>query len=145
MFLFKKKEKEQKVVYLDIDGVFNALSVLDPNNRVLISHDWGTWQISNENVEFLKYLDSNCKCMWISTWLEESNEINKFIGIKPFKFVQFSKKSEIIDQIKSKKLKKGLIIDDELTTTVVDYIQPNPATGLDEKDRKNIKKWLENE
>lgn len=73
------------IILLDIDGIFNALSKIE-EDRELIRHNYGTWQISKSNIEFLKWLSKHFKCVWISTWRENSNIINKHIGIKPFKY-----------------------------------------------------------
>lgn len=54
-------------------------TVIDFDNRIMITHPWGMWQIKNENIEFLKYLSTiKAKIYWISSWEEESNYINDF-------------------------------------------------------------------
>ena len=133
----------KKYILLDIDGVFNSLGVIDFDNRTIISHPWGKWQIKNENIEFLKLLSTTkTKIYWISSWEEESNYINKFLKIKDFEYIP---KEKVKDFVHKKLFKRNiLIIDDELKIDNIKTINPNPRTGLDEEDRKSILKYIKN-
>ena len=120
--------------------MFNSLGVIDFDNRTIINHPWGMWQIKNENVEFLKYLSTTkAKIYWISSWEEESNCINDFLNIEDFEFIP---KEKVKDSISKKIFKKNiLIVDDELEIDNIRTIKPDPRIGLDEENRKDILKW----
>lgn len=120
--------------------MFNSLGVIDFDNRTIINHPWGMWQIKNENVEFLKYLSTTkAKIYWISSWEEESNCINDFLNIEDFEFIP---KEKVKDSISKKIFKKNiLIVDDELEIDNVKIIKPNARNGLSKEDRESILKW----
>lgn len=134
--LFKRK----LAILLDIDGVFNSLSRIE-GEKELVIHPWGTWQITPENVEFLKYLAKNYKCYWISSWGDESNVINKQIGIKPFKSIGRQGKNFAITQVIDK-YKNLIIIDDEFINERVKCFTPKDGAGLTKEDRNAIKEYI---
>lgn len=131
----------KQIILLDIDGVFNALAKLDCE-RALVRHNWGTWQIATDNLEFLKYLSENVQCYWISTWMDESNVINDYISIKHFKALYKGNKQDIVNKLK-RLYKNILVVDDEFEPTNTILLKPNPSTGLTEEDRNKIKTWVE--
>ena len=140
MKIFNKKP----ILVLDIDGVFNSLSTI-VGERYLIKHKYGTWQITKENAEFLKHISALAKCYWISTWQDESNVINDYLGIKHFKSIYTGDKIKDITKIKGKKI---LLVDDEISAeNFIDYdsiecLQPNQGTGLVEENRSYIYEWI---
>lgn len=129
-----------KIVLLDIDGVFNPIKKLD--KPIIVKHPWGLWQIAEENIEFLKFLSENCECYWISTWGQESNYLNRYIGIKEFECVYKDSKEQTV-----KKFTKpiDIIIDDELELPLTLHINPDSMLGLTEKEREIIYEYICNE
>lgn len=131
---------EKPILFLDIDGVFNSLSYIN-GERYLIKHEYGTWQISKDNADFLKEISKLAKCYWISTWQDESNVINDYLGIKHFKSIYTGDKIKDIIKIKGKKI---LVIDDEISAesfigyNSIECLQPNQGTGLTEENRSYI-------
>lgn len=86
----------------------------------------------------------NVKCIWLSTWQNDANVINKHIHIKDFDFTDnylwpTNNSSTLIKKKQIKAIKEQfpnytiISIDDDLTADEVVsdlHIKPNPATGL---------------
>ena len=133
------------VLFLDIDGVLNSLGKID--DPVIIKHEWGTWQLTKENADFLRELSRirHLKIVWSSTWGKESNEINRFLGIDDFSYISIkeNKTKSIYNYIRKRKYlingRKYLIVDDE-DLGLCEY-HVNGDTGLTEKDREQIRSW----
>lgn len=138
--------KKKVTLLLDIDGVFNSLGKID--NPIIVKHDWGIWQLTKENAEFLKYLSKNCNCIWISNWGKEANQLNKFLGIKKFKTIFTGNKVVDVLQYMRKNLKNKsqiLVIDDEELLIGEYQLRTNGDTGLTKEDRDIILEFIENQ
>lgn len=80
-----KTISNKTIILLDIDGVLNFLG--SPKDSFeIIKHDWGKWTIRKPVKEWLVSLSLNEKVtiMWLSSWGEESNSINKYLSIERF-------------------------------------------------------------
>lgn len=128
-------------LYLDIDGVFNPIRKLE--NPIIVRHPWGLWQISEENIEFLKFLSKNCECYWISTWRQESNYLNRYIGINEFECLYKDSKEQTVK--KFTKQADIIIDDDELELSLTLHIKPDSMLGLTEKEREILYEYICNE
>lgn len=132
--------KKKVTLLLDIDGVFNSLGRIE--DPIIVRHDLGIWQISEKNAEFLKYLAKrkDVKCIWSSTWGKESNQLNKFLGIKNFKCIFSGDKYFDIELYMRTHMKKRniLVIDDDYLDLYEYQYEVNGTTGLTEVDRQNI-------
>lgn len=128
--------RKYKKVFLDIDGVFNALGVLD--NPVIVPHDWGIWAIDKENITFLKTLSGlpGVQVIWISSWQEESNQLNDALHIPHFPFFYLSNKHETLEHCYADKSR--IIIDDEVNPYYPHVYKPSSLTGLQENERLKI-------
>jgi len=135
--IFKHKKP---IFLLDIDGCFNAFHKLE-EPRELIEHPYGVWQVSKQNCEFLKYISKEYKCFWISSWIDESNVINRYLGIKPFKALFEKDKQDALAKVIDK-YKNIIIIDDEFADGRCFCIMPDQTTGLTSKDINNILSYL---
>lgn len=137
--------KKKVTLLLDIDGVFNSLSRIE--DPIIVKHDRGIWQVSEKNAEFLKHLAKrkDVKCIWSSTWGEESNQLNKFLGIKNFKCIFSGDKCFNIELYMRTHMKKRniLVIDDDYLDLYEYQYEVNGTTGLTEVDRQNILHFIE--
>ena len=136
-------------VFLDVDGVLNINQTDDKFTYITSST---VWKIRNEVLAWI---------IWLSTWQNECNEINKKIGIANFPISNEYINPKEIDSLTIKKkqlnklrslypLAKIISIDDDLAKTEVSsdfHLQPNPKYGLTDKDLEiltnKIKKYLE--
>ena len=102
----------------------------------------------------------NVEFIWLSTWQNECNEINKKIGIEDFPISNEYINPKEMDSLTIKKkqlnklrslypLAKIISIDDDLEKTEVSsdfHLQPNPKYGLTDKHLEiltnKIKKYL---
>lgn len=103
----------------------------------------------------------NVQFIWLSTWQNECNEINKALNIYDFPISNEYINPKEMDSLTIKKkqlnklrslypLAKIISIDDDLEKTEVSsdfHLQPNPKYGLTDKDLEiltnKIKKYLE--
>lgn len=143
-FLNKIKKKTQYIILLDIDGVLNISSISDGRKLVIIRNGANVWRIPKETIDFLITLSENplVEIYWLSSWQDESNKINEFLGIKKFtptnslfpsnKISMNNIKLDQIRNFKNKFKNKFIIsIDDDLETSEADFhLQPNPRNGL---------------
>lgn len=154
--LSKFKNKTQYIILLDIDGVLNISSISDERKLVIIRNGANVWRIPKETIDFLISLSENSsvEIYWLSSWQEESNKINEFLGIKKFsptnslfpsnKISMTNIKLDQIKQFKNKFKNKFIIsIDDDLENSEADlHIQPNPRAGLTTKEILLIKEKI---
>lgn len=136
---------KEYILLLDVDGVFNVLGQTDDPIDV-ISCGYEKWRVKKSMLGWLYYISrqSNVKCIWLSTWQNDANVINKHIHIKDFDFTDnylwptnnsatLIKKKQI-QAIKEQFPNHTIIsIDDDLNADEVAsnfHIKPNPATGL---------------
>lgn len=70
-------------VFLDVDGVLNINQTDDKFTYITSST---IWKIRNEVLAWIKEMSHfiNVQFIWLSTWQNECNEINKKIGIANF-------------------------------------------------------------
>ena len=137
------------ILLLDIDGVFNVLGQTDDPIDV-ISCGYEKWRVKKSLLGWLYYISRqpNVKCIWLSTWQNDANVINKHIHIKDFDFTDnylwpTNNSSTLIKKKQIKAIKEQfpnytiISIDDDLTADEVVsdlHIKPNPATGLTVED-----------
>ncbi len=133
------------ILLLDVDGVFNVLGQTDDPIDV-ISCGYEKWRVKKSMLGWLYYISrqSNVKCIWLSTWQNDANVINKHININDFDFTDnylwpTNNSSTLIKKKQIKTIKEQfpnytiISIDDDLTADEVVsdlHIKPNPATGL---------------
>ena len=147
-------------VFLDVDGVLNISRTDDDYTNITSST---VWKIRNEVLAWLKEISHfiNVQFIWLSTWQNECNEINKKIGIANFPISNEYIKPKEMDSLTIKKkqinklrslypLAKIVSIDDDLKKTEVSsdfHLQPNSELGLTHEDLEiltsKIKKYLE--
>lgn len=162
--LQQRKESYEKglgrvFVLLDVDGVLNINRTDDKFTYVTSST---VWKIRNEVLAWIKEMSRfiNVQFIWLSTWQNECNEINKKIGIEDFPISNEYINPKEMDSLTIKKkqinklrslypLAKIVSIDDDLEKTEVSsdfHLQPNPTYGLTNKDLEiltnKIKKYL---
>lgn len=133
------------ILLLDVDGVFNVLGQTDDPIDV-ISCGYEKWRVKKSLLGWLYYISRqpNVKCIWLSTWQNDANAINKHIHIKDFDFTDnylwpTNNSSTLIKKKQIKAIKEQfpnhtiISIDDDLSVDEVVsdlHIKPNPATGL---------------
>lgn len=133
------------ILLLDVDGVFNVLGQTD-DEIVIISCVYEKWRVKKSMLGWLYYISTkpNVKCIWLSTWQNDANVINKHININDFDFTDnylwpTNNSSTLIKKKQIKAIKEQfpnhtiISIDDDLTADEVVsdlHIKPNPATGL---------------
>ena len=147
-------------VFLDVDGVLNISRTDDDYTNITSST---VWKIRNEVLAWLKEISHfiNVQFIWLSTWQNECNEINKKIEIANFPISNEYIKPKEMDSLTIKKkqinklrslypLAKIVSIDDDLKKTEVSsdfHLQPNSELGLTHEDLEiltsKIKKYLE--
>ncbi len=147
-------------VFLDVDGVLNISRTDDDYTNVTSST---VWKIRNEVLAWIKEMSHfiNVQFIWLSTWQNECNEINKKIGIANFPISNEYINPKEMDSLTIKKkqinklrslypLAKIVSIDDDLKKTEVSsdfHLQPNSELGLTHEDLEiltsKIKKYLE--
>ena len=147
-------------VFLDVDGVLNINQTDDKFTYITSST---VWKIRNEVLAWIKEMSHfiNVQFIWLSTWQNECNEINKKIGIANFPISNEYINPKEIDSLTIKKkqlnklrslypLAKIISIDDDLEKTEVSsdfHLQPNSDLGLTHEDLEiltsKIKKYLE--
>lgn len=136
---------KEYILLLDVDGVFNVLGQTDDPIDV-ISCGYEKWRVKKSMLGWLYYISTkpNVKCIWLSTWQNDANAINKHIHIKDFDFTDnylwpTNNSSTLIKKKQIKTIKEQfpnytiISIDDDLTADEVVsdlHIKPNPATGL---------------
>lgn len=136
---------KEYILLLDVDGVFNVLGQTDDPIDV-ISCGYEKWRVKKSMLGWLYYISTkpNVKCIWLSTWQNDANVINKHIHINDFDFTDnylwpTNVSSTLIKKKQIKAIKEQfpnytiISIDDDLTAgeVVSDlHIKPNPATGL---------------
>ena len=143
------------LILLDIDGVISPLGQV--YNPIVIQHPYGSWAIP-EHILWLFKNYENYEIIWASTWEEDSNLINRDLGIKDFNFINFTENSNIwfrfesIKNLVSKQTNRTVIlIDDEIPKKVSDWcaknsincIKPDSVEGLTANDLKTIDKIIE--
>lgn len=146
-------------VFLDVDGVLNINQTDDKFTYITSST---IWKIRNEVLAWIKEMSHfiNVEFIWLSTWQNECNEINKKIGIEDFPISNEYINPKEMDSLTIKKkqlnklrslypLAKIISIDDDLEKTEVSsdfHLQPNPKYGLTDKHLEiltnKIKKYL---
>lgn len=136
---------KEYILLLDVDGVFNVLGQTDDEIDV-ISCGYEKWRAKKSMLGWLYYISKqpNVKCIWLSTWQNDANVINKHININDFDFTDnylwpTNVSSTLIKKKQIQAIKEQfpnhtiISIDDDLTADEVVsdlHIKPNPATGL---------------
>lgn len=149
--------KKRKIILLDIDGVLAPFGRIDDSKIISLS-GWQNIAIENENVNLIKYITSNkIEIIWISTWEDISNCINKSIGIDDFKYLTFNdnyndewlKHNSILQYVKTFKRVDFLLIDDEIPNSSslfkeknLKIIKPNEIFGINNTIRNEIISWI---
>ena len=69
---------KEYILLLDVDGVFNVLGQTDDPIDV-ISCGYEKWRVKKSMLGWLYYISTkpNVKCIWLSTWQNDANVINK--------------------------------------------------------------------
>ena len=147
-------------VFLDVDGVLNINSTNDEFTYITSST---IWKIRNEVLAWLKETSYfiNVQFIWLSTWQNECNEINKALNIEDFPVSNDYLNPREMDSLTIKKkqinklrslfpLAKIISVDDDLMKTEVSsdfHLQPNSELGLTHEDLQiltsKIKQYLE--
>ena len=147
-------------VLLDVDGV---LDINRTDDKFTYVTSTTVWKIRNEVLAWIKEMSHfiNVQFIWLSTWQNECNEINKALNIYDFPISNEYINPKEMDSLTIKKkqinklrslypLAKIVSIDDDLAKTEVSsdfHLQPNPTYGLTDKDLEiltnKIKKYLE--
>ena len=134
------------ILLLDVDGVFNVLGGT-ADEIVTIPCGYEKWQVKKAVLGWLQYISlkrPDIKCIWLSTWQNNANAINKHINIPDFDFTDnylwpTNNSSTLIKKKQIKAIKEQfpnhtiISVDDDLTAdeVVSDFhIQPDPAVGL---------------
>lgn len=141
------------ILLLDVDGVFNVLGQTD-DEIVTISCGYEKWRVKKSMLGWLYFISTkpNVKCIWLSTWQNDANAINKHINIPDFDFTDnylwpTNKSATLIKKKQIEAIKEQfpnytiISIDDDLTADEVVsdlHIKPNPATGLTVDDTIEI-------
>ena len=154
-----EKGLEKVFVLLDVDGVLNINQTNDEFTYVVSST---IWKIRDKVLDWLKETSYyiNVQFIWLSTWQNECNEINKKIGIANFPISNEYINPKEIDSLTIKKkqlnklrslypLAKIISIDDDLEKTEVSsdfHLQPDSTVGLSDDEleiiTQKIKKYL---
>lgn len=150
---------KEYILLLDVDGVFNVLGQTDDPIDV-ISCGYEKWRVKKSLLGWLYYISTkpNVKCIWLSTWQNDANVINKHIHIKDFDFTDnylwpTNNSSTLIKKKQIQAIKEQfpnhtiISIDDDLTADEVVsdlHIKPNPATGLSVEDSLKIDYLIKN-
>lgn len=158
-FLFKKQPKN--IILLDIDGVLNLFRLEKPeDNLILVKNSWlTTWRIREEIADWLITLSKrkDVKIVWLSTWQEESNLINKKLKIPEFEWTDkyFLPKNVSSTIIKRKQIdffieefpnSRIISIDDDLASSNSHlHIQPDPREGLTNIEINTLNLFLNKE
>ncbi len=147
-------------VFLDVDGVLNINQTDDKFTNIVSTT---IWKVRDNVLNWIKETSYfiNVQFVWLSTWQNECNEINKKIGIDDFPVSSEYINPKEMDSLTIKKkqlnklrslypLAKIISIDDDLEKTEVSsdfHLQPNPKYGLTDKDLEilttKIKFYLE--
>ena len=147
-------------VFLDVDGVLNINQTDDKFTNIVSTT---IWKVRDNVLNWIKETSYfiNVQFIWLSTWQNECNEINKKIGIANFPVSNDYLNPKEIDSLTIKKkqlnklrslypLAKIISIDDDLKKTEVSsdfHLQPNSELGLTHEDLEiltsKIKKYLE--
>ena len=134
-------------VFLDVDGVLNINQTDDKFTYITSST---VWKIRNEVLAWIKEMSHfiNVQFIWLSTWQNECNEINKKIGIANFPISNEYINPKEIDSLTIKKKQLNKLRSLAKTEVSSDFhLQPNPKYGLTDKDLEiltnKIKKYLE--
>lgn len=148
-------------VFLDVDGVLNISRTDDDDYTNVTSST--VWKIRNEVLAWIKEMSNfiNVQFIWLSTWQNECNEINKALNIEAFPISNEYINPKEMDSLTIKKkqinklrslypLSKIVSIDDDLKKREVSsdfHLQPNSDLGLTHEDLETltskIKKYLE--
>ena len=147
-------------VFLDVDGVLNISRTDDKFTYITSST---VWKIRNEVLAWIKETSYfiNVQFIWLSTWQNECNEINKKLGIENFPISNDYLNPREMDSLTIKKkqinklrslfpLAKIISVDDDLMKAEVSsdfHLQPNSELGLTHENlvilTNKIKKYLE--
>lgn len=146
-------------IFLDVDGVLNISRTEDKFTYITSST---VWKIRNEVLVWIKEMSQfiNVQFIWLSTWQNECNEINKSLNIEDFPISNEYINPREMDSLTIKKkqinklrslypLAKIVSVDDDLEKTEVSsdfHLQPNSDLGLTHEDLEiltnRIKKYL---
>lgn len=119
--LGKHRTKEVHVL-IDIDGVLTFEDLLVDDEVRDIHNLSGKWTIRKEVLDWLEQLskEQKVKFHWFSTWGNESNIINSYIGIPDFDVIEISKtkpvrrKVEALGELIHSLSEKTVIVVDDL-------------------------------
>ena len=100
--LGKHRTKEVHVL-VDIDGVLDFEDLLIDDEVRTIHNLSGKWTIRKEVLDWLEQLskEQKVKFHWFSTWGNESNIINSYIGISDFDVIEISKKKPVESKVEA--------------------------------------------
>lgn len=100
--LGKHRTKEVHVL-IDIDGVLNFEDLLIDDEVKTIHSLSGKWTIRKEVLDWLEQLskEQKVKFHWFSTWGNESNIINSYIGISDFDVIEISKTKPVESKVEA--------------------------------------------
>lgn len=119
--LGKHRTKEVHVL-VDIDGVLDFEDLLIDDEVRTIHNLSGKWTIRKEVLDWLEQLskEQKVKFHWFSTWGNESNIINSYLGISDFDVIEISKvkpvesKVEALGELIYSLYEKTIIVIDDL-------------------------------
>lgn len=100
--LGKHRTKEVHVL-VDIDGVLDFEDLLVDDEVRTIHNLSGKWTIRKEVLDWLEQLskEQKVKFHWFSTWGNESNIINSYIGIADFDVIEISKVKPVESKVEA--------------------------------------------
>lgn len=146
----------EKILFLDIDGVLSPLGRVD-DPAFVIDHTWGKWILPEENIRFLYRVSSlgDLDVVWVSSWAEESNELNDFLGIEHFPVLFQDSKEDTLSLVVEEyaaELSAGspknavgscFLVDDDAGdfTQYGNILVPDGVSGLTGSDRRIILSW----
>lgn len=119
--LGKHRTKEVHVL-IDVDGVLDFKDLLVDDEVGTIHNLSGQWTIRKEVLDWLEQLskEQKVKFHWFSTWGNESNIINSYLGISDFDVIEISKvkpvesKVEALGELIHSLHEKTIIVIDDL-------------------------------
>lgn len=83
------------IILFDIDGVLNPFTAVGlPDSYLPVKSRWTTWRIdTGQHLLWLKQLAVKNTLVWCSSWEEDSNDINRFLGLEEWDYVEFEDSS----------------------------------------------------
>lgn len=75
------------LILLDIDGVLSPFLKTDETN-LPVENRYGHWLIPTRILNWFARAAAKYEIIWISSWEDESNSINRILGIPAFPYTE---------------------------------------------------------